>query len=149
MSDVMTSEFFYSPEYRTQCVQLNAQASAVPQGTIICIEASSALSAAFTGTEAALTGDAQNYTPAGTVAISGGASQADGSFDVIGTGAYNRVYGVLLKDVAASGSSQPVDVIVGGQLFKSFVNAVYKTANGSDLSAAQIAELRDIGIILK
>ena len=115
MSDVMTSDFFYSPEYRTQCVKLNAQSSAVPQGTIICAKSTS----------------------------------ADGSFDVIGTGDYTRVYGVLLKDVAASQSSQAVDVIVGGQLFESFVKAVYKTANSSDLRAAQIAELRDIGIILK
>ena len=44
---------------------------------------------------------------------------------------------------------QAVDVIVGGQLFESFVRAVYKTANSSDLNAVQIAELRDIGIILK
>lgn len=115
MSDVMTSNFFYSPKYSTQCVKLNMQASAVPQGTIICAKS--------TG--------------------------ADGSFDVIGTGDYTRVYGVLLKDVAASESAQSVDVIVGGQLFESFVKAVYKAANSSDLSAAQIAELRDIGIILK
>lgn len=119
MSDVMTSDFFYSPEYRTQCVKLNAQSSAVPQGTIICIEASPST------------------------------SQADGTFDVIGTGTHTRVYGVLLKDVAASESAQSVDVIVAGHLSRSFVNAVYRTAKGSDLSAAQIAELRDIGIILK
>lgn len=36
MSEVMTSNFFYAPCYRTQMIQLNAQGDDVPRGTIIC-----------------------------------------------------------------------------------------------------------------
>lgn len=31
----LTSEFFYAPGYKTQCISLKAQAAEVPQGTII------------------------------------------------------------------------------------------------------------------
>lgn len=65
MGDFLTSHFIYSPWYRTQCIQLNAQAADVPQGTIICAKGAAgsvSASATFTGTEASLTGDAQTYT---------------------------------------------------------------------------------------
>ena len=35
----LTSEFFYAPGYKTQCISLNAQAADVPQGTIIAVKA--------------------------------------------------------------------------------------------------------------
>lgn len=38
-SDTMTSGFIYDPHYRTQCVSINAQAAAVPRGTIVCVKA--------------------------------------------------------------------------------------------------------------
>lgn len=156
MSDFLTSHFFYSPWYKTQCVSLNAQAADVPQGTIICAKGaagSASASATFTGTEASLTGEAQTYTPAGSVAVtiseSGGAS-ADGTFDIIGAENYGAVYGILLKDAPASGSAQSVDVIVCGELFRETVNAVYKAANSdNDLPESVVVALRDIGIILK
>lgn len=113
----MTSEFFYSTRYQTQVIDLNAQAAAVPRGTIIAVE-----------------------------------STPDGTFDVIGagTGAYSVPYGVLLKDTPAAAAVQSADVIVIGELFKDFVDGVYKAANsGTALTAAQIAALRNIGIILK
>ena len=150
-SDTMTSGFIYNPHYKTQCVQLNAQAAAVPRGTIICVNGDLPVSASFTGTEAALSGDAENYTPAGTVTLSG-ASLADGTFDIIGagSGAYAVPYGVLLNDAPASGSAQSVDVIVFGDLFYAYVNGVYKAANSdNDLTAAQVIALRNIGIFLK
>lgn len=36
----LTSEFFYAPGYKTQCISLNAQAAEVPQGTIIAVNSS-------------------------------------------------------------------------------------------------------------
>lgn len=113
----MTSDFFYSARYQTQCIALNAQGAAVPQGTIIAVK-----------------------------------STPDGTFDVIGadTGAYSAPYGVLLKDAPAAAAVQAAEVIVIGELFKDYVNGVYKAANsGTSLTAAQIAALRNIGIILK
>jgi hypothetical protein len=113
----MTSEFFYSARYQTQCIALNAQEAGVPQGTIIAVK-----------------------------------STPDGTFDVIGagTGAYSVPYGVLLRDAPAAAAVQAADVIVIGELFKDFVDGVYKAANsGTALTAAQIAALRNIGIILK
>lgn len=79
-------------------------------------------------------------------------STPDGTFDVIGagTGAYSAPYGVLLKDAPAAAAVQAADVIVIGELFKDFVDGVYKAANsGTALTAAQITALRNIGIILK
>lgn len=156
MSEVMTSDFFYAPRYQTQCVLLNAQAADVPRGTIICVKgaaASISASATFTGTQAALSGDAENYTPAGevevTISESGGAS-ADGTFDIIGAEGYGAVYGILLKDVKAADAAQSVDVVVIGELFREYINAVYKAANSdNDLPEAIIVALRNIGIILK
>lgn len=173
----LTSNFIYSPHFRTQCVSINAQAAAVPRGTIIAVKGSAPLSASFsgtaatisptatfTGTEAALSGDAENYTPAGSISVTGasytpagsvtlsGAASADGTFDIIGagTGAYAAPYGILLNDVPASGSAQPVELIVLGELFYDYVNAVYKAANSNNtLPAATAVALRNIGIILK
>ena len=173
----MTSDFFYSERYCTQCVSLNAQLAKVPRGTIIAIKGSAPVSAAFTGTaatisptatftgtEAALSGDAENYTPAGTVSVTGasytpegsvslsGAAASDGTFDVIGAGdgAYARPYGILLKDAPASNAAQSVDVIVFGQLFYDYINGVYKDANSNNnIPDAVLAELRNCGIILK
>ena len=79
-------------------------------------------------------------------------STADGTFDLIGasSGDYDTHYGVLLNDVPASVSTQPVDVVVAGELFYQYVNAVYADANGgSDLAATDLVALRNIGIILK
>lgn len=173
----MTSDFFYSERYQTQCVSLNAQLAKVPRGTIIAIKGSAPVSASFsgtaatisptatfTGTEAALSGDAENYTPAGTVSVTGasytpagsvslsGAAASDGTFDVIGAGdgAYARPYGILLKEAPASNSAQSVDVIVFGQLFYDYINGVYKEANSNNnIPDAVLAELRNCGIILK
>ena len=39
----MTSEFLYSARYQTQVVALNAQAAAVPQGTIIAVKSTPAV----------------------------------------------------------------------------------------------------------
>lgn len=173
----MTSDFFYSARYCTQCVSLNAQLAKVPRGSIIAIKGSAPVSAGFTGTaatlkpiatftgtEAALSGDAEDYTPAGTVAVadvsytpagsvtlSGGAA-SDGTFDVIGagSGAYAQPYGILLKDAPASNVAQSVDVIVFGQLFYDYINGVYKDANSdNDIPDAIVAELRNCGIVLK
>lgn len=156
MGEFMTSDFFYSPFYKTQCVLLNAQAAKVPRGTIICAKgAAGSLSASadFEGVDAELTGEAQSYTPRGFVSVtiseSGGAS-ADGTFDVIGAEGYGAVYGVLLKDAPASGSAQSVDIVVVGELFKDYVNGVYKAANSdNNIPAAIVDALRNIGIILK
>jgi hypothetical protein len=156
MSDFMTSHLFYSPWYKTQCILLNAQAADVPQGTIICAKGaagSASASATFSGTEANLTGEAQTYTPEGSVDVtiseSGGAS-ADGTFDVIGAANYGAVYGILLKDVEKSASAQSVDVIVCGELFRETINAVYKAANSdNDIPEPVVAALRNIGIVLK
>lgn len=174
MGDFLTSHLFYSPWYKTQCILLNAQAADVPQGTIICAKgaagsisasftgSAASITASFTGTEAALSGDAQSYTPAGSVAVgaytpagsvaisqSAGAS-ADGTFDIIGAENYGAVYGILLKDAAASGSAQSVDVIVCGELFRETINAVYKAANSdNDLPESVVVALRNIGIVLK
>lgn len=156
MGDFLTSHLFYSPWYKTQCVLLNAQAADVPQGTIICAKGaagSASASATFSGTEVSLTGEAQTYTPEGSVSVtiseSGGAS-ADGTFDVIGAENYGAVYGILLKDAPAAGSAQSVDVIVCGELFRETVNAIYKAANSdNDIPESVVVALRDIGIILK
>lgn len=156
MGEFMTSDFFYSPFYKTQCVLLNAQAADVPQGTIICAKgAAGSLSASadFEGVDAELTGEAQSYTPRGFVSVtiseSGGAS-ADGTFDIIGAENYGAVYGILLKDAPASGSAQSVDVIVCGELSRETINAVYKAANSNNnIPAAIVDALRNIGIILK
>lgn len=177
MSEFMTSNFFYSADYKTQMIQLNAQAAKVPRGTIICVKGSAPASASFTGTaatitptatftgtQAALSGDAENYTPegsvnvtgasytpAGTVAITPGAA-SDGTFDVIGAGGgdYGQPYGILLHDAPINNSAQPVDVIVIGELFKEYVNGVYKAANSdNDIPAGILDALRSIGIILK
>lgn len=116
----MTSDFFYSARYQTQVVTLNGYDTTVPKGTIIAVR-----------------------------------STPNGSFDVLGVGegtegAYSVPYGVLLKDAPARGIPQAVDVIVIGELFKDYVNGVYAAAHsGTDLTAAQIAALRNIGIILK
>lgn len=177
MSAPLTSDFIYDPHYRTQCVSLNAQAAAVPRGSIICVKgtlpvsatftgtaATIAPTAAFVGTQAALSGDAENYTPAGTVNVTGAsytpagsvsiseASGADGSFDVIGAddGAYGTPYGILLCDVAASESAQPADVIVLGECFRAYVDSVYAAANsGNHIPEPVVAALRNVGIILK
>lgn len=173
----MTSDFFYSARYCTQCVSLNAQLAKVPRGSVIAIKGSAPVSAsfsgtaatisptaAFTGTEAALSGDAENYTPAGTIAVTGasytpagsvtlsGGASSDGTFDVIGagSGAYAQPYGILLKDAPASNAAQSVDVIVFGQLFYDYINGVYKDANSdNDIPDAIVAELRNCGIVLK
>lgn len=115
-SDTMTSGFIYDPHYRTQCISLNAQAAAVPRGTIVCVK-----------------------------------ETADGTFDVIGasSGAYAMPYGVLLNDAPANAAAQAADVIVFGDLFKDFVNGVYKAATTSDLTAPIIVALRNVGIVLK
>ena len=177
MSAPLTSEFIYDPHYRTQCVSLNAQASAVPRGTIICVKGALPVSATFTGTaatiaptasfvgtQAALSGDAENYTPAGTVNVTGASytpagtvtlsesSGSDGSYDVIGAGlgAYGTPYGILLCDAPASGSAQPVEVIVFGECFRDYVDSVYAAANsGNHIPEPVVAALRNVGIILK
>lgn len=182
MSDVLTSspltsDFIYDPHYRTQCVSLNAQAVAVPRGTIICIKGTLPVSAAFTGTaatiaptaafvgtQAALSGDAENYTPAGTVNVTGAsytpsgtvslseASGSDGSYDVIGagSGAYGTPYGILLCDAPASASAQPAEVIVLGECFRSYVDSVYAEAHsGNHIPEPVVAALRNFGIFLK
>ena len=177
MSEVMTSDFFYSPFYKTQCVLLNAQDAKVPRGTIICVKGAVPVSASFSGTaaiisptasfsgtEASLSGEAETYTPAGTISVTGASytpagsvsisssAASDGSFDVIGAGdgAYAHPYGILLKDAPASGSAQAVDIVVIGELFKDYVNGVYKAANSNNnIPAATIDALRNIGIILK
>jgi hypothetical protein len=177
MSETLTSNFLYSADYKTQCVSLNAQDAKVPRGTIICVNGSLPVSAsftgtaatisptaAFTGTEASLSGEAETYTPAGTVAVTGAsytpagtvslgdAVAADGTFDIIGadSGAYAQPYGVLLNDVPASGSAQPADVVVFGELFKDYINGVYKAANSNNNLPASVAiALRNIGIYLK
>lgn len=177
MSETMTSNFFYAPGYKTQCIPLNAQLAKVPRGTIIAVKGSVPLSAGFTGTaatiaptatfagtEAALTGDAQDYTPAGTISVTGasytpagsitlsGGSASDGTYDVIGAGdgAYGEPYGILLKDAPASASAQSVDVIVFGELFKDYINGVYKAANSNNnIPAGVIDALRNAGIFLK
>ena len=116
----MTSDFFYSARYQTQVVTLNAYETPIPKGTIIAVR-----------------------------------STPDGTFDALGVGegtegAYSVPYGVLLKDAPGVGITQAVDVVVIGELFKDYVNGVYKAAHsGTDLTAAQIAALRNIGIILK
>ena len=175
-SDTMTSGFIYDPHYRTQCISLNAQAAAVPRGTIICVKGGLPVSAsfagtaatisptaAFVGTEAALSGDAENYTPAGTVNVTGAsytpagtvtlgeAAASDGTFDVLGagSGAYAQPYGILLNDAPINASAQAVDVIVFGDLFAEYVNDVYKAANAEDLPHSLVVALRNIGIILK
>lgn len=177
MSAPLTSDFIYDPHYRTQCVSLNAQAAAVPRGSIICVKgalpvsatfsgtaATIAPTASFVGTQAALSGDAQDYTPAGTVNVTGASytpsgsvtlsesSGSDGSFDVIGAsdGAYGTPYGILLCDVPASGSAQPVEVIVLGECFRSYVDSVYAAAHsGNHIPEPVIAALRNVGIFLK
>lgn len=177
MSEVMTSDFFYAPFYKTQCVLLNAQAAKVPRGTIICVKGAVPVSAVFAGTaatisptasfsgaEASLSGEAETYTPAGTISVTGASytpagsvsisssAASDGSFDVIGAGdgAYAHPYGILLKDAPASGSAQAVDIVVIGELFKAYVNDVYKAANSNEnIPAATIDALRNIGILLK
>ena len=177
MSEFMTSNFFYAPDYKTQCIKLNAQAAKVPRGTIICVKGSAPASASFTGTaatitpsaafvgtEAALSGDAENYTPAGTVNVTGASytpsgtvtltpgAASDGTFDVIGadSGNYGQPYGILLHDAPINNSAQTVDVIVIGELFKDYVNGVYKAANSdNDIPAGILDALRSIGIILK
>lgn len=177
MSEVMTSDFFYSPFYKTQCVLLNAQAAKVPRGTIICVKGAVPVSASFSGTaatisptasfagtEASLSGEAETYTPAGTISVTGASytpagsvsisssAASDGSFDVIGAGggAYAHPYGILLKDAPASGSAQAVDIVVIGELFKDYINGVYKAANSNNnIPAATVDALRNIGIILK
>lgn len=177
MSEFMTSNFFYAPDYKTQCIKLNAQAAKVPRGTIICVKGSAPASASFTGTaatitpsaafvgtEAALSGDAENYTPAGTVNVTGASYTpagtvtltpgvaSDGTFDVIGadSGNYGQPYGILLHDAPINNSAQTVDVIVIGELFKDYVNGVYKAANSdNDIPAGILDALRSIGIILK
>ena len=114
-SGQMTSDFIYSPHFKTQCVSLNAQAAAVPRGTIVCVK-----------------------------------STADGTFDIVGSTNYGVLYGVLLEDVPVSTSAQSVQLIVAGELFKSYMDGVYKAAHsGTALSAAQLVELRKLGIILK
>lgn len=114
-SNPMTSDFMYSPHFKTQCVSLNAQAAAVPRGTIVCVK-----------------------------------STPDGTFDIVGATGYSDIYGVLLEDAPVSTSAQPVQLIVSGELFKAYVDAVYKAANsGTALSATQLVALRKLGIILK
>lgn len=177
MSEFLTSNFFYAPDYKTQCIQINAQAAKVPRGTIVCVKGSAPTSASFSGTaatisptatfagtEASLSGDAESYTPAGTVSVTGasytpagtvslsGAAASDGTYDVIGAGDgdYAQPYGILLNDAPASGSAQTVDVIVIGELFKDYVNGVYKAAHSDNNIPAPIVDaLRCIGIILK
>lgn len=144
VSSTLTSDFFYSPHYKTQCVTLNAQAAAVPRGTIVCVKSSMA----FSGVAAHLSGDEQSYTPEGSISPSAGAS--DGTFDIVGSAGYGEMYGVLLDDAPASESAQGVQVIVAGELFKAYMDAVYKAAHsGTSLSSAQLVELRKLGIILK
>lgn len=113
----LTSDFFYSARYQTQCISLNAQGAAVPQGTIIAVK-----------------------------------ETADGTFDVIGasSGAYSVPYGVLLKDTPAAAAAQATDVIVIGELFRDFVNDVYKAANSNNnIPAGVVDALRNAGILLK
>lgn len=156
MSAPLTSDFIYDPHYRTQCVILNAQAAAVPRGTIICAKgaaASLSASAAFEGVDAELTGEAQSYTPRGFVSVtiseSGGAS-ADGTFDVIGAENYGTPYGVLLCDAPASDSAQSAEVIVLGECFRAYVDSVYAAANsGNHIPEPVVAALRNVGIFLK
>lgn len=177
MSESLTSNFFYAPEYKTQCISLNAQAAKVPRGTIIAVKGSVPVSASFsgtaatiaptatfTGTQAALSGDAEDYTPAGTISVTGasytpagtvsltGGAASDGTYDVIGAGdgAYGEPYGILLNDAPASGSAQSVDVVVVGELFKDYINGIYKAANSNNnIPAGVVDALRGIGIILK
>lgn len=177
MGDFMTSDFFYAPRYQTQCVLLNAQDAKVPRGTIICVKGAVPVSASFsgaaatisptasfTGTEASLSGEAETYTPAGTISVTGASytpagsvsisssAASDGTFDIIGAGdgAYSHPYGILLKDAPANGSAQSVDIIVVAELFKDYVNGVYKAANSNNnIPAAIVDALRNIGIILK
>lgn len=177
MSEFLTSNFFYAPDYKTQCVQIKAQAAKVPRGTIICVKGSAPTSASFsgtaatisptatfTGTEASLSGDAESYTPAGTVEVTGasytpvgtislsGAAASDGTYDIIGAGdgSYAQPYGILLNDAPASASAQTVDIVVIGELFKEYVNGVYKAAHGDNSIPAPIVDaLRCSGIILK
>ncbi len=177
MSESLTSNFFYAPEYKTQCISLNAQAAKVPRGTIIAAKGSVPVSASFTGTaatiaptatftgtQAALSGDAEDYTPAGTISVTGasytpagtvsltGGAASDGTYDVIGAGdgAYGEPYGILLNDAPASGSAQSVDVVVVGELFKDYINGIYKAANSNNnIPAGVVDALRGIGIILK
>ena len=125
MSEFLTSNFFYAPDYKTQCIQLNAQAAKVPRGTIICVKGSAPAS---------------------------GAAASDGTYDVIGAGdgAYAQPYGILLNDAPVSASAQTVDVVVIGELFKEYVNGVYKAAHSDNNIPAPIVDaLRCIGIILK
>lgn len=122
MSEFLTSNFFYAPDYKTQCIQINAQAAKAPRGTIICVKGSAPTSA------------------------------SDGTYDVIGAGdgAYAQPYGILLNDAPASASAQTVDVVVIGELFKEYVNGVYKAAHSDNNIPAPIVDaLRCIGIILK
>ena len=124
MSEFLTSNFFYAPDYKTQCIQINAQAAKAPRGTIICVKGSA---------------------PAGAAA-------SDGTYDVIGAGdgAYAQPYGILLNDAPVSASAQTVDVVVIGELFKEYVNGVYKAAHSDNNIPAPIVDaLRCIGIILK
>lgn len=127
MSEFLTSNFFYAPDYKTQCIQINAQAAKVPRGTIVCIKGSAPTSAS-------------------------GAAASDGTYDVIGAGdgAYAQPYGILLNDAPVSASAQTVDVVVIGELFKEYVNGVYKAAHSDNNIPAPIVDaLRCIGIILK
>ena len=111
-----------TPEYKTQCISLNAQDAKVPRGTIIAVKGSVPVSASFTGTaatiaptatftgtQAALSGDAEDYTPAGTISVTGasytpagavsltGGAASDGTYDVLGAGdgAYGEPYGLI------------------------------------------------------
>lgn len=125
MSEFLTSNFFYAPDYKTQCIQINAQAAKVPRGTIVCVKGSAPTSAS---------------------------AASDGTYDVIGAGdgAYAQPYGILLNDAPASGSAQTVDVVVIGELFRDYVNGVYKAAHSDNNIPAPIVDaLRCIGIILK
>lgn len=127
MSEFLTSNFFYAPDYKTQCIQINAQAAKVPRGTIVCVKGSAPTSASFS-------------------------AASDGTYDVIGAGdgAYAQPYGILLNDAPVSASAQTVDVVVIGELFKEYVNGVYKAAHSDNNIPAPIVDaLRCIGIILK
>lgn len=118
MSEFLTSNFFYAPDYKTQCIQINAQAAKVPRGTIVCVKGSA----------------------------------SDGTYDIIGAGdgAYAQPYGILLDDAPVSASAQTVDVVVIGELFREYVNGVYKAAHSDNNIPAPIVDaLRCIGIILK
>lgn len=122
MSEFLTSDFFYAPDYKTQCIQINAQAAKVPRGTIVCVKGSAP------------------------------AAASDGTYDIIGAGdgAYAQPYGILLNDAPASASAQTVDIVVIGELFKEYVNGVYKAAHGDNSIPAPIVDaLRCSGIILK